>query len=1000
MKQADQTPEALGLSATASRTSGQAPDDERVIEAMHEYLAALEAGQNPDRAAFLARYPAIAEELADCLEGLEFVHGLGPHADEPESPASRAGLSASSSASEFAPEGPLGDYRIVRQIGQGGMGVVYEAVQISLGRRVALKVLPFAAALDPRQRQRFQNEAHAAAQLHHTHIVPVYGVGSARGIHYYAMQFIDGQTLAQMIADCRLQIADLKKDPSATGAGQDKPEAPICNLQSAICNPTVAALSTERSARTPAFFRTIANLGIQAAEALEHAHQFGIYHRDIKPANLLVENSPLASDPSPLRLWITDFGLAHCRSQAGLTMTGDLVGTLRYMSPEQALAKRVLIDHRTDIYSLGATLYELLTLEPVFSGSERQELLRQIAFEEPRMPHRLNSAIPRELETIVLKALEKNPAERYGTAQEMADDLRRYLEDKPIWARRPTVLSRVRKWSRRHRGVVTATVVSTILALTVGLVLMGWQWRVAEDRRDRAEKAEAAAKESADQARKAEAAAKKAAAQLKTVNDFLTQDLLHQASPDKNPVNANVTIRQLLDRASKRVDENKSIAAQPEVEAMIRNELGNTYNDLGLGGEAKRHLDRALELCRRVHGEKHEHTLGVRVILASNAFLRGDLAEGEKLCRRNLPDLREVVGPRNEATLFTMTLLAGALEMQGKVDEAETLVREVYETGRKGAETYETLRAGHSLAGLLYGRGQLDQAEALIRENLKACRRFHGSDDHPEVLVALQFLPMILHARGQWDEAERKYREADKICRHVLGAEQGDTIGNMYNLAVLLHARGKWSEAEPLFRETVLLYRKMQPKHQYMALTLYAWGNLLSDKGEFKEAEPALREALGIQRHGLVQDHYCTGQTAAALGWALTKTGRAKEGEPLLREGLEICRTKLPKKDWFTADTQSLLGGCLAAQRQYEKAERLLLNGYKGLQTAAGTPPVTDSWPIRCMLTLHDSPGAPPARIRQALDRIIALYEAWEEPDKAAEWRAKRTTPKTKSLDR
>jgi len=998
MKQADQTPEALGLSATASRTSDPPLEDERVIEAMHEYLAELEGGQTPDRTAFLARHPAIAEELADCLEGLEFVHGLGPHPGDPESPASGGGLSVSSSSSEFTPEGPLGDYRIVRQIGQGGMGVVYEAVQISLGRRVALKVLPFAAALDPRQRQRFQNEAHAAAQMHHTNIVPVFGVGSVRGIHYYAMQFIEGQTLAQMIADLRLQIADLKKD-GATGASPEKAQGPICNLKSEICNPTVAALSTERSARTPAFFRTIANLGIQAAEALEHAHQFGIYHRDIKPANLLVENSPLASDGSPLRLWITDFGLAHCKSQAGLTMTGDLIGTLRYMSPEQALAQRVLIDHRTDIYSLGATLYELLTLEPVFSGSERQELLRQIAFEEPRPPYRLNSAIPRELETIVLKGLEKNPAERYTTAQEMADDLRRFLEDKPVHARRPTLLLRASKWSRRHRGVVTATIVSTMLALTVGMILMGWQWRVAEDRRAQAEKAEAAAKESADKARKAEAAAKKALAQLKAVNDFLTQDLLHQASPDKNPVNANVTVRQLLDKAAKRVAENKAIAAHPEVEATIRHELGNTYNDLGVLDEAKRHLDRALEICCRVRGEKHPDTLGVRVILASNTLLRGELAEGEKLCRRNLPDLREVMGPRDEATLFTMTLLAGALQIQGKLDEAETLVREVYEAGRKGAENYETLRAGHFLAGLLYERGQLDQAEALIRKSLEACRRFHGSDDHPEVLVPMQWLPMILHARGQWDEAERKYREVDKICRRVLGAGQGDTIGNMYNLAVLLHARGKWTEAEPLFRETVRLYRKMQPKHQYMALTLYAWGDFLLDKGEFKQAEPELREALRIQRQGLVPDHYSTGQTAAALGWALTKIGRAKEGEPLLREGLEICRKKLPKKDWFTANTESLLGGCLAAQQQYEKAEPLLLNGYKDLQTAAGTPPVTDSWPIRCMLTLHASPGAPPARIAQALDRVIGLYEAWGKADQAAAWRAKRTTPKTKPLN-
>jgi serine/threonine protein kinase len=187
-----------------------------------------------------------------------------------------------------------------------------------------------------------------------------------------------------------------------------------------------ASRSTEPSIRSTAYFRTVANLGTQAAEALEHAHQLGVVHRDIKPANLLVDGRG--------NLWITDFGLAHCQSQAGLTMTGDLVGTLRYMSPEQALAKRLLIDHRTDIYSLGVTLYELLTLEPAFSGRDREELLRQVAFEEPRTPRQRNKAIPRELETIVLKAMEKSPESRYATAQELADDLRRFLEDRPIQA--------------------------------------------------------------------------------------------------------------------------------------------------------------------------------------------------------------------------------------------------------------------------------------------------------------------------------------------------------------------------------------------------------------------------------------------------------------------------------------------------------------------------------------------------------------------------------------
>jgi tetratricopeptide (TPR) repeat protein len=389
----------------------------------------------------------------------------------------------------------LGDFRILREVGKGGMGVVYEAEQLSLGRRVALKVLPFAATLDPRQLQRFKNEAQAAAGLHHTNIVPVHFVGCERGVHFYAMQFIDGRTLAGVIAELRRLAGRDQGGPEASPVlsvaaealvrGQTIPEPHPANDQGpTIAEPkprrtdfksvppgtsagetsVKAATSLGRSLRSPAYFQSVARLGVQAAAALEHAHQLGVIHRDIKPGNLLLDGRG--------NLWVTDFGLAHCQSQAGLTMTGDLVGTLRYMSPEQALAKRGVVDHRTDIYSLGATLYELLTLEPAFAGSDREELLRQIAFEEPKAPRRLNKAIPADLETIVLKALAKNPAERYGTALELADDLRRFLEHKPIQARRPTLVQRLRKWVRRHRAAVWSGAVVLLVAALVG----GGEW--------------------------------------------------------------------------------------------------------------------------------------------------------------------------------------------------------------------------------------------------------------------------------------------------------------------------------------------------------------------------------------------------------------------------------------------------------------------------------------------------------------------------------------------
>jgi serine/threonine protein kinase/tetratricopeptide (TPR) repeat protein len=449
-------------------------DDPRVTRAALEYLDALRAGRRPDRQQFLARHPDIALALAECLDGLEFIHAAASQLHR-SAAASPPGPSAG--PTDHPAPANLGDYRILREIGRGGMGIVYEAEQLSLGRRVALKVLPFAATLDPKQLQRFKNEAQAAAQLRHPNIVPVYAVGEERGVHYYAMQLIDGQSLARLIWEQR-QFAGLEAlDAEASAA---------CSAGQAT--PAGATRSTERSATDPAFFRTVAALGIQAALALEHAHQLGVVHRDIKPANLLVDGAG--------QLWVTDFGLAHVQSQAGLTMTGDLVGTLRYMSPEQALARPVIVDQRTDIYSLGATLYELLTLEPAFPGRDRQELLRRIATEDPRPPRRLGAAIPPDLVTIVLKAMSKEPEGRYVTAQDLADDLRRFLEDRPITARNPGLGQRAAKWARRHRAaVVCATVVLFVssLALALSMVLIQVAHRSAElktvEQRDAARRA-------------------------------------------------------------------------------------------------------------------------------------------------------------------------------------------------------------------------------------------------------------------------------------------------------------------------------------------------------------------------------------------------------------------------------------------------------------------------------------------------------------------------------
>jgi serine/threonine protein kinase len=430
-------------------TTENAPPDreEQLAEILLTYVESIQAGQVPDRRALLERHPEFADDLREFFAGRDQVERMAAPLR------AAAGVSAARQArSTEAPGvggnlrteelGQIGDFRLLREVGRGGMGVVYEAEQLSLNRRVALKVLPFAAALDPRQLQRFKNEAQAAAQLHHPNIVPVYGVGSERSVHYYAMQFIEGRSLADLIEDMRPQ--------------PDKPAAP------AAPTAPVAALSTVRSANRRAYMRRVAELGLKAAEALEYAHQMGVVHRDVKPANLLLDAGG--------GLWVTDFGLALIGGDGRLTGTGEMLGTLRYMSPEQALAKRGLVDHRTDIYSLGLTLYELLTLRPAFDGEDRQELLHNMTFGEPVAPRKLDPAVPAELETIVLKAMARSTAERYASAQDMADDLRRFLEDKPILARRPSLVERLRKWSRRHRPLVASALVLLLMAVVASLV--------------------------------------------------------------------------------------------------------------------------------------------------------------------------------------------------------------------------------------------------------------------------------------------------------------------------------------------------------------------------------------------------------------------------------------------------------------------------------------------------------------------------------------------------
>lgn len=441
-----------------------------VVRALKECQKAIDAGQSIDREAILKEYPSIRDELSACLDGLELLQPI-KKLDATVS----SNRSADSVGLSLSPSATLGDFRIEREIGRGGMGVVYEAEQLSVGRNVALKVLPYAAMLDKRQVARFQNEARAAATLEHPNIVPVYFVGNERGVYYYAMRLIDGKNLSEVLHELRghaqeaaplslitSQLVEerVSKPDSSEGSRVDFEDRATIRDE---LDQNSTSLASHGGTRSKAYFESIARLAKQTAEALEFAHSHGIIHRDIKPANIMLDDLGDA--------WVTDFGLARIESDAGMTMTGDLVGTLRYMAPEQALAKRVTVDHRCDIYSLGATIYELLTLRPLFEGADRAELLKKIAFDEPTPPSRLIRGLPRDLETILLKSLAKHPDDRYASAEEMAQEFQRFVSNQPVKARRTSFPRRVRLWAQRNPTIaLSAAIVCGVVLCSTALV--------------------------------------------------------------------------------------------------------------------------------------------------------------------------------------------------------------------------------------------------------------------------------------------------------------------------------------------------------------------------------------------------------------------------------------------------------------------------------------------------------------------------------------------------
>jgi serine/threonine protein kinase/WD40 repeat protein len=473
-----------------------------------DFMERRRLGQNPTIEEYCAKHPELASEIRDVFPALVVIEQMAPASKDLET------TYWPEDAREQEQLEQVGDYRILREVGRGGMGVVYEAEQQSLGRRVALKVLPRQAAGDKSALMRFQREARAAARMHHTNIVPVFEVGQDNEHVFYAMQLIQGQGLDLVISDLQQLRSEYTSgnEKAAVSAMAEKPahdhslaaslaggrfgqprlvedECRQSDSRNAVENdvaqpsetleatqllkssssaalPGNSDLTTAESNRL-AYFRSVSEIGLQTARALAYAHARGIIHRDIKPANLLLDTAGV--------VWVTDFGLAKT-SDSSMTQTGDILGTLRYMSPERFKGQ---CDVRADVYSLGLTLYELLLLKPAFEAPDRLKLIELVAQFEPATPRSVDPRIPLDLETIVLKCSDKDPKRRYQSADELVDDLRRFVDDEPIKARRISVLERFTRWSRRNKSLAFSLtiVASLVLILAVGSTLTAGYFR-------------------------------------------------------------------------------------------------------------------------------------------------------------------------------------------------------------------------------------------------------------------------------------------------------------------------------------------------------------------------------------------------------------------------------------------------------------------------------------------------------------------------------------------
>jgi serine/threonine protein kinase/Tfp pilus assembly protein PilF len=886
------------------------PDvQERLAKILEEYLSQLEQGGAPSVEELVKQHPDIAEPLRDFLTSVDFLHDAAAGFRTPkETPAADSTTSA----------GQLGDYRLIREVGRGGMGVVYEAKQITLDRRVALKVLPFAAVLDQRQIARFKNEAQAAAHLQHPNIVPVYSVGCDRGVHYYAMQYVEGQSLDGAIRQLRASTTA----PGVVAPPDPPPEVDADADTRRSAAATWKSFSGHASLRSREFYRTAARIGAEAAEALEHAHQCGVIHRDVKPSNLLVDNRG--------KVWITDFGLAHFETNANLTVTGDVMGTFRYMSPEQATGKKGWIDGRTDVYSLGVTLYELCTLTSVFEESDRQLLLQQIVNQDPPNPRQVNPAIPVDLETILLKAMSKSLGDRYATAGELADDLRRFLHGEPIAARRASLADRAGKWARRHKNVVAGAIALFGLILIGSLVSTLLIADQHAKTRAALAQSEVNRKTAEENFRRAEENRQRAETHFRQLREVVDRFGARYAERLKGLPGAEPIRQELLTDTLKYY---RGFIQHAGDDPTVRDVLATTWSKaaainerVGNKGDAVEDLRRAAAIFRELAEAQSDEPK-----------YRADWA----LCQNNLGALLGSLGKHDEAQ--------AAYEQA--VDAQKRLVGEHPDVARFRSDLASTW---NNLGLLATEERRPSQAKQTYLEAIKIQKdlvdEFPDEPGYRHDLAISYNNLSFLYAKTDPVKAQQASEQSLVIQQGLVKAHPGnvdyrsDLALNYNNLGALQNHNSHPDEAESSYRKAIALLEQLVRKsptvvrYRYdLAVSYSNLGRVYSQSRQLRRAKEAFERARDITQN-LVHDYAGQLIYRSTLGGVLNNLGDVFEQLGQTEDALDAYRRAIEHQRFAFENAPQVAQFRTFLEKHYDHYHRLLRAGghwKEDLETAA-----------------------------------------------------------------